>query len=485
MKNYNLVSFVLFFFSTTFGFSIHGPPKFICSVPLTEINYTKVDSQIYNSKQKRIEFIENLPLIHATNILRDDFILKHGIVGQTKQGKLFEHILPRSSLHFSLGGLVRPHGDYRNNKKFKYTWEKNKFAVISKLLNIPNKIGAVHPEDSFLYGNYQIRKKVDYIVAPFSYFFEQGFELRTTGFYKYKGYRFFAYDSSAQSLRGSINRSLQKEGRFFLKEGESHSPYRVDRVSIEKKEFLEPFLKKYNLNYGWHRFNSNEEASWFYIFENTAGNFLSSMMEYEEKRQEGTLFKNFDQETKSAALSTHNLIVFQWASDKIRESRTYQQLNRDYKKRFKFWNLFVKKELALRKEKRELSFFDFISNNEGLPLSLFKKISSEKKYLNYLDITLESIRNSSKPYLIHSFNVPSNHTFFHIVDTFVLIPKPFLDEAVQEIQIRLREYIKSSEYLKNAEFLFNYTSVDSLFKDIKEKAIKHRENNFEVFFNDF
>jgi hypothetical protein len=100
---------------------------------------------IKTSSQKQSNS-NNLYLVHATDTLPQDGILRAGAVSATNNKFLSDVFRP--TLHFAIGDLVRPHENGN--------WENMKYAVLIPLHTIQDRIVSLSTQDTFILGDLKL-----------------------------------------------------------------------------------------------------------------------------------------------------------------------------------------------------------------------------------------------------------------------------------------------------------------------------------------
>lgn len=139
---------------------------------------------------------KKLIAVHATDYPPLGGLLKAGQGGvENFEDKIEPQILEllnqsRATIHFSLGELVRPVGDWKS-------WEECKFAVVVPLKDLMPQLININCYDTFILGDFKL-SSTSILVAP------EG-EIQCNP----EGYIIYEYNPSVSSLRESVDRAIQ------------------------------------------------------------------------------------------------------------------------------------------------------------------------------------------------------------------------------------------------------------------------------------
>lgn len=167
---------------------------------------------------------ENLFAVHATDVLPEEGIL---YAGYGKPGTLPEDIPNvRCTVHFSLGELVRPLGDWM-------TWENKKYAIVVPLKNLYPQLVNLNCYDTFILGDLELTKEM-YLVAP-------------EGTPSIGECSIFEYNSDT-SLREAVDQLIATLGGWKVTMSddnldEEYAPAYVNGTNINTQEFFASFLE--------------------------------------------------------------------------------------------------------------------------------------------------------------------------------------------------------------------------------------------------
>ncbi len=139
---------------------------------------------------------QKLIAVHATDYPPLGGLLKAGHGGvESFNNKIEPQVLDllnqsRATIHFSLGELVRPVGDWMS-------WEENKFAVVVPLKDLMPQLININCYDTFILGDFKLTSTT-ILVAP-----EGEIQSNQEGFILYE------YNPSVSSLRESVDHAIQ------------------------------------------------------------------------------------------------------------------------------------------------------------------------------------------------------------------------------------------------------------------------------------
>lgn len=205
---------------------------------INEVSIATVGKALFPPSKK--ELSRRLFLIHATNIIPEDEVLKAGSL-MTVGGETF-FSTTRKTVHFTPGALVQDHG---NN-----SWEDMKYAVVTPIER--NKLVNVWPADSFSIGNYHLPKTAFCLVRE-----EHYNEALQRGWPKERIVTF----EKGTTLRIAIENFIKMQDGWIVKtkvkEGYSGMYARVDESKYEHFDLALPYFysslfkdKKNNLSFG-------------------------------------------------------------------------------------------------------------------------------------------------------------------------------------------------------------------------------------------
>lgn len=167
---------------------------------------------------------ENLFAVHATDTLPEEGILYAGYGKPETLPTDIPNV--RCTLHFSLGELVRPLGDWM-------TWENKKYAVVVPLKNLYPQLVNLNCYDTFILGDLELTQEM-YLVAP-------------AGTSSIGGCSLFEYDSET-TLREAIDKLIATLGGWKVTMSEEnldeeYAPAYVNGTNINTPEFFATFIE--------------------------------------------------------------------------------------------------------------------------------------------------------------------------------------------------------------------------------------------------
>ncbi len=165
---------------------------------------------------------DELFAVHATNDLPDDGELRAGYGKNTEEK--WQEI--RTTVHFSLGELVRPIGNWMS-------WEEKKYAIVAPLKTLLPQLININCYDSFILGDLTLTEEM-FLVAP------EGEEIVGPC-------RVWYYDRRSCSLRDAIDQLIASEGGFKISMSdqnidEGYFPAYVNGSDVNTYEFFSPLL---------------------------------------------------------------------------------------------------------------------------------------------------------------------------------------------------------------------------------------------------
>lgn len=198
------------------------------------------------------ELEKNILAIHVSDYLWVDAIVRPFL------GTAFGCSTPGIALtiHFSLGEMVRPHSKV-------HTWEERKFALITPLREIINKMVGLSPYDSFIQGDWEITPATLVIVPQ---------DTEVPELYRSKNIRVIKYDPQTTSLRKFIKQQIFEQRGIRLKmvrnltlSGAAAYLYGDKLLDINRFSFFKSLFDTYpKLSYGSDTVSHNGRSGYLF-----------------------------------------------------------------------------------------------------------------------------------------------------------------------------------------------------------------------------
>lgn len=166
---------------------------------------------------------KHLFAVHATDVFPEDGILHAGYGKPDEIPAGFPNV--RCTVHFSIGELVRPVGDWMS-------WEDKTYAIVTPLKVLLPQLVNLNCYDTFILGDLDLTEDM-FLVAP------RG--TAATGSFK-----LFEYDSRT-TLREAVDACIASQGGWKVTMtgeniDEEYAPAFVGENNINTHEFFAPFL---------------------------------------------------------------------------------------------------------------------------------------------------------------------------------------------------------------------------------------------------
>jgi len=168
---------------------------------------------------------QQLFAVHATDELPNDGIL-HAGYGRDSPGHL---VGVRTTVHFSLGELVRPIGKWKS-------WEDKKYALVTPLKTLLPQLVNLNCYDSFIVGDLELTDEV-FVVVP-------------VGEFSLSPCRMYEYDATVMTLRQAVDQLIASQNGSKVTMSDSNldegyfSAY-VDGENINTHNFFSPLFQEF------------------------------------------------------------------------------------------------------------------------------------------------------------------------------------------------------------------------------------------------
>jgi hypothetical protein len=138
--------------------------------------------------------------VHATDILPENGKIVAGAGLRVEGHVTVDHDSPsfRPTVHFSLGGLVRPHG--------RYSWEESKYAVLMPTVKLTKQMVNLSPSDTFVLGDVSLSAGATLLVP------RGGKKPAQVP----PGVKIVEYDLKTTSLRQAIDGEIAGQGGWLM-----------------------------------------------------------------------------------------------------------------------------------------------------------------------------------------------------------------------------------------------------------------------------
>lgn len=180
--------------------------------------------------------------VHATNFFPEDGVIRAGASDISGPSARVGDDPPsfRPTVHFSLGELVRPHGQH--------SWEDRKHAVLLPLGALKKQLVNVNTYDTYVLGDFRLPPGAVAVIP-------EGSQVRVP-----PGVRVVRYDPESQSLRQAIDEQIESAGGWPIRMKRRLSPSLdsiatvegKDSLNVNSPEFFGPLLRESGSSFGDH-----------------------------------------------------------------------------------------------------------------------------------------------------------------------------------------------------------------------------------------